>query len=133
MSYINKLMPEDIKVYTSYVNKLFILAIMTPTIFIPMEILLYIYYPSVFDKTWAILFVILINYFVYRKSLNILETKTEEFLIIKELHRRGDYSDEYTPITPIQKQTLKYIKYGIYLLYITTTFNILNVVIQFTS
>lgn len=55
-------MPEDIKVYTSYVNKLFILAIMTPTIFIPMEILLYIYYPIVFDKTWAILFVILINY-----------------------------------------------------------------------
>lgn len=128
MSYINKLMPEDIKLYTSYVNKLFILAIITPTIFIPMEILLYIYYPSVFDKTWAILFVILINYFIYRKSLNILETKTEEFLIIKELHRRDDYSDEYTPI---QKQTLKYIKYGIYLLYITTTFNILNVVIQF--
>ena len=51
MSYINKLMPEDIKLYTSYVNKLFILAIITPIIFIPMEILLYIYYPSVFDKT----------------------------------------------------------------------------------
>lgn len=130
MSYINKLMPEDIKLYTSYVNKLFILAIITPTIYIPMQILLYIYYPSVFDKTWNILFVILINYFIYRKTLKILETKTEEFLIIKELHRRGDYSDEYTPI---QKQTLKYIKYSIYLLYINTTFHILNVFIQFIS